>query len=32
MWYVVGLGIFAVIAVLVVWVGITRMRRARRGE
>jgi len=32
MWYVVGLGIFAVIAVLVVWVGVTRMRRASRGE
>jgi len=32
MWYVVGLGIFAVIAVLVVWVGVTRMRRAGRGE
>jgi len=32
MWYVVGLGVFAALAVLVVWVGLTRMRRASRGE
>jgi hypothetical protein len=32
MGYIVGLGIFAVIAVLVVWVGVTRMRRASKGE
>jgi len=32
MWYVVGLGVFALIAGFVVWVGVTRMRRASRGE
>jgi hypothetical protein len=31
MW-VVGVGVFAALAVLVAWVGFTRMRRANRGE
>jgi hypothetical protein len=31
MW-IVGVGIFAALAILVVWVGVTKMRRASRGE
>jgi len=31
MWYL-GLGVFAVMAVGVIWVGVSRMRRAGRGE
>jgi len=31
MWYV-GLGVFAVLAVAVVWIGVSKMRRASRGE
>ena len=31
MW-VVGVGVFAVLAVLVVGVGVSKMRRANRGE
>jgi hypothetical protein len=31
MWYL-GLGVFAVMAVAVVWIGVGKMRRAGRGE
>jgi hypothetical protein len=32
MGYVVGSIAFAVMAVLVIWVGVTKMRKASRGE
>jgi len=31
MWYI-GIGVFAVMAILVIWVGVSKMRRASRGE
>ena len=31
MWYV-GLGVFAVMAVAAIWIGVGKMRRAGRGE
>ncbi len=31
MWYA-GLGVFAVLALAVIWIGVSRMRRAGRGE